>query len=237
MFVLCARYVDDTQLVRHFLYDLFYFKSPRNHLLVSTVTTLWPLALPLATSALAQAPLVKVIVWCVFNTGPAQRAPEMRVREVQEDFIKMYGYKQNQTTAEDLVRELLVLAEEARGEEARLKELSRCLLLLGRCKDFVWVNNNIVMRLFKVLESSMAGGSQAPGLLCWGLSTLGLLARVYPAEGRTNLTNLFTQMTELVNQSSPSPAMERSAVRAIVHIGYHLQAQVRPASLVSRDNY
>ena len=33
----------------------------------------------MAGSPLSSAPLMESIVWCTFNTGPMQRAPEMKV--------------------------------------------------------------------------------------------------------------------------------------------------------------
>merc|ERR1712226_1056348 len=109
-----------------------------------------------------------------------------------------------------------------------LEEIAKCLLLLGRCKEYVWVNNNIVMRLFKSLENSYRPDGTNQNTLLWVFSTLGLLSRVYTAEGRANLSSLFTQMTSIIKSSGDKiqAATEQCCVRALVHIGYHLQSQV-----------
>ena len=122
MFVLCSRYLNDLQGIRHCLFDLFYFKSPRNHLLLGIVMALWPDALPLASDPLAKTPLMETLVWCVFNTGPAQKAPEMKVQEVKDDFARNYGYKQNLWKADDLVKKYIAVAAED-PSEADMKEV------------------------------------------------------------------------------------------------------------------
>jgi len=181
----------------------------------------------LISKKVACTPLVATLVWCVYNTGPAQRAPEMKVQECKDDFIRIYGYKPNQTKADDLVKRFIQEAEARPGEEA-LEELCQCLLLIGRCKEHVWVNNNIVMRLFKSLESGHRAGDTSQGHMRWVFASLGLLARVYPAEGRASLTSMFDQMTGLLTAagaSIPQPT-ELACIRALTHIGYHLQAQI-----------
>ena len=128
MFVLCSRFLDDLQGIRHCLFDLFYFKSPRNHLLLGIVMALWPDSLPAASDPLASTPLMETLVWCVFNTGPAQKAPEMKVREVQDDFVRNYGYKQNLWKADDLVKRFIAVAESG-PSEAELKEVTAQVIL------------------------------------------------------------------------------------------------------------
>ena len=61
LFILCARsviklqcpsmliddrYCDNIEIVKNFIYDLFYFKSPRNHILIGIVIALWPQVFP-----------------------------------------------------------------------------------------------------------------------------------------------------------------------------------------------
>ena len=44
--MLILRYCDNVEMVKNFIYDLFYFKSPRNHILVGIVVALWPEVFP-----------------------------------------------------------------------------------------------------------------------------------------------------------------------------------------------
>ena len=97
MFVLCARHCDHLQLMRCFVYDLFYFKSPRNHVLVGVVMALWPEVFPESGTEAAQSPVMATVAWCVFNTGPEVFSPEMMVEETKATFEKDYGYKVSQT--------------------------------------------------------------------------------------------------------------------------------------------
>ena len=96
MFVLCARHCDNLQLMRCFVYDLFYFKSPRNHVLVGVVMALWPEVFPESGTEAAQSPVMATVAWCVFNTGPEVFSPEMMVEETKATFEKDYGYKVSQ---------------------------------------------------------------------------------------------------------------------------------------------
>ena len=77
------------------------------------------------------------------------------------------------------------------------------------------MNNNIVMRMLNSFGQNYQGDTQqkhmrwvshkditAEGFseyIFWlqVFTTLGLLARVYPAEGRANLTNLFDQVIDI----------------------------------------
>ena len=123
MFVLCSRFLNDLQGIRHFLFDLFYFKSPRNHLLLGIVMALWPESLPAASHPLATTPIMETLAWCVFNTGPTQKAPEMKVQEVKDDFVRNYGYKQNLWKADELVKRFIAVAE-SNPSEVELKEVT-----------------------------------------------------------------------------------------------------------------
>ena len=88
---------------------------------------------------------------CVFNTGPEVYSPEMMVNETKEIMEKDYNYRPSTHKAEDLVIRFLKLAEENVGDEELLKEITRSLLLLGRSRDYRWVQNNIFSRLMKLL--------------------------------------------------------------------------------------
>lgn len=224
MFVLCARHNDDVHLVRHFVYDLFYFKSPRNHILVGIVVALWPEVFPHSSSPSAGNPLVESLVWAVFNTGPGQKSPEMKCQQTQDNFVKEYGYKQHSTKAEELIVKFIGVAKTTKDSTV-LDDLTRCLLLIGKCKDYRWVNNNISNRLLKCLADVWSqGGDQT--MLRWVLCTLGLLSRVYPAEGRDQLKQLFDPIILMLGGGELLPETEIVCVRALLHLGYHLQSQV-----------
>ena len=47
----------------------------------------------------------------------------MKVREVQDDFVRNYGYKQNLWKADDLVKRFIAVAESG-PSEAELKEVT-----------------------------------------------------------------------------------------------------------------
>ena len=156
MFVLCSRFLDDLQGIRHCLFDLFYFKSPRNHLLLGIVMALWPDSLPAASDPLATTPLMETLVWCVFNTGPSQKAPEMKVREVQDDFVRNYGYKQNLWKADDLVKRFIAVAE-SDPSEAELREVTtaRCT-----CQVILFANNFVNLSNHHILPLQTFGTTQ-----------------------------------------------------------------------------
>jgi len=226
MFVLCARYTDNVTLLKHFLFDLFYFKSPRNHILVGIVIALWPEIFPHRQSPLSATPLAETFGWCIFNTGPAQKSPEMKVQETKDYYVRDYDYKPNAVTADSLVTKFIKIAEERSNEKELLEEVSMCLLLLGRNKEFRWVNNNISARLLKSL-ASVWGSTGDQTVLRWVIITLGLLSRVYPAEGREQISSLYTSVEQMLKKgSSLQPETEQACIRALLHLGYHLQYQV-----------
>ena len=203
------------------MYDLFYFKSPRNHLLVGIVVALWPDIFPRANTKLAETPLVETIVWCVFNTGPDTYSVEMKVGETKENFEKETGFRANAFKADSLVKKFLEMAKETTEDEKLLNEITKSLLLIGRCKGYLWVNNNIFMRLLKIV-----GEEKNQTFLSWVFSTLGIVSRVYPVEGRENIKQIFESVLKMLSSRDIPVQLERSCVWALFHLGYHLQLQV-----------
>lgn len=228
MFVLCARYVDNIQMVRHFIYDLFYFKSPRNHVLVGIVIALFPEVFVDNGTSLSKTPIIDTIVWCIFNTSPEKFAPEMKVDETKYNFEKDYGFKSHSIKAEELVIKFIKLAEENVGNQDLLDEISASLLLLGRCKEFRWVNNNIFSRLMKSLSGLFNSGSISSNqtFLSWVISSLGLLSRIFPAEGRDNIKEIYVSVEALLKGHSLNAEAENACVISLLQLGYHLQTQV-----------
>ena len=97
-------------------------------------------------SEISKTPIIETIVWCVFNTGPEIFSPEMRVDETKLNFEKDYGFKANQVKAENLVITFIKTAEDNVENRNLLDEITKSLLLIGRCKEYRWVNNNILTR-------------------------------------------------------------------------------------------
>ena len=214
--------------MKHFVYDLFYFKSPRNHILVGIIIALWPEIFPASSSPLSTTPLAQTITWCIFNTGPAQKSPEMLVQETKDNFVRDYHFKANAVKADGLVLKFIKLAEEKNQNKELLQEIAMCLLLIGRSKEFRWVNNNISARLLKSLATVWGGSDSGDQtVLRWVISTLGLLSRVYPAEGREQVKTLYTSVESLLQKGdSLQPETELCCINALLHLGYHLQSQV-----------
>ena len=126
---------------------LHFLKYSDNVLIqIGIVVALWPEVFPPQDSEMAKTPIMETIVWCVFNTDPATFSREMMVYETKENFEKDYGYKANSIKAEELVKNFIKLAGENDTNKDLLDEITKSLLLLGRCKDFRWVNNNLVTR-------------------------------------------------------------------------------------------
>jgi len=244
MYILCARYVDDFERVKQFVLDLLYFKSPRTHLLIGLTIDLWPNIICPSHHPLAQSPFHETVVWLLLNTGPLQRSPEMRVQECRDRLINRYEFSPySGMKAEDLVKKYVQLAEKNPKNSRVLADLTQCLLLIGRSQDYRWVNNNIVSRLLTSLGRVWKDTSGDQTLLRWVIETIGLISRVYTAEGRENLTQLFDPIvTILKKKDSLTKETEVSCVKALVYLGYHLQYQVaeffttwRPAHTLDQD--
>ena len=93
-------------------------------------------------------------------------------------------------------------AEARVGRAEGAEDLTRALLLLGRCKDYRWVNNNIFTRLLKRLADIWTKSEGDQSFMCWVISTLGLLSRVYPAEGREQLKSIMESVTSILQVTS-----------------------------------
>jgi len=222
--VLCLRYTDSLQLARTFLYDLFFFKSPRNHLLVGCMVALWPEAFPHSGQAEAAEPLVQSLVWAVLNTGPTISS-EMLVQTTRDNFIREYGYKQHGVKAEDLVVQFIARAKDSKCGNKEREALTKGLLLLGRLKEYQWANNNICSRLLQCLAEVWQGGGN-DALLCWVLPTIGLVSRLYPVESRQQLLQFLDPVHTMLRSETRKQEVEAACVRAMVYLGYHLQLQV-----------
>ena len=208
------------------MYDLFFFKSPRNHLLVGIVVALWPQVFPRANTDLGRSPLVETLVWCVYNTGPETFTAEMKVEETQQNFERETGFKANSVKADSLVIKMIQLANENLvDDDDTLEEITKSLLVIGRCKGYRWVHNNIFARLLKSLsEGQGAGGKQK--FMTWVFSTIGLLSRIFPAEGRTTIKPIFEDLETILRKTELTPEMEKAYVSALIQLGHHLQLQV-----------
>jgi len=226
MFILCARFCDNIEIVKNFIYDLFYFKSPRNHILIGIVIALWPQVFPNQGEPLSQTPMMETIVWCVFNTGPEVYSPEMMVNETKEIMEKDYNYRPSSHKAEELVIRFLKLAEDNGGDTPLLEEITRSLLLLGRARDYRWVQNNIFTRLMKLLGEVWSQSEGQGGFLGWVITSLGLLSRVYPAEGREQLRGIYQPVEQLLTNGGLDPDTENASLVALFHLGFHMQTQV-----------
>ena len=75
----------------------------------------------------------------------------------------------------------------------------------------------------KSLES-FAGN---PHYLTWVIFTLGLVCRVYTAEGRESVRKVFDSVQALLAGDNLSQMSEDSYIQALMHLGYHLQTQVQ----------
>merc|ERR1712098_243217 len=199
---------DNIEMVRHFIYDLFYFKSPRNHVLVGIVIALFPEVFVDNGTSLSKTPIIDTIVRYIFK--------------------KDYGFKSHSIKAEELVVKFIKLAEENVGNQDLLDEISASLLLLGRCKEFRWVNNNIFSRLMKSLSGLFNSGSISSNqtFLSWVISSLGLLSRIFPAEGRDNIKEIYVSVEALLKGHSLNAKAENACVISLLQLGYHLQTQV-----------
>ena len=189
---------------------------------VGIVVALWPEVFPAQDTEIAKTPIMETIVWCVFNTEPSTFSPEMMVYETKENFEKDYGYKANSIKAEELVKKFIKLAEENDTNKDLLDEITKSLLLLGRCKEFRWVNNNLITRLMKSL-GEFAGNQN---YMSWVIFTISLVSRVYTAEGRDSIKSVYDSVQALLSGDTLSQQQEDSCIQALMHLGYHLQTQV-----------
>ena len=219
------RYTDNADIVKHFVYDLFFFKSPRNHLLVGIVVALWPQIFPKVNTDLAGSPLVETLVWCIFNTGPETFSAEMKIGETQENFERETGFKANSVKAESLVVKMIQVANDNLVEDETLEEIAKSFLVIGRCKGYRWVHNNIISRLLKSLGEG-PGTCGKEGFMAWVISTLGLLSRIYPAEGRNSIKSIFESIESMLVKNELTPETENAYVYALFQLGHHLQMQV-----------
>ena len=150
----------------------------------------------------------------------------MKVQETKDYYVRDYDYKPNAVTADNLVTKFIKIAEDRSNEKELLEEVAMCLLLIGRNKEFRWVNNNISARLLKSL-ANVWGSTGDQTVLRWVILTLGLLSRVYPAEGREQIKTLYTSVEQMLSKgSSLQPETEHACITALLHLGYHLQSQV-----------
>jgi len=233
MFVLCMRRLNKIDRVKGLILDLLYFKSPRNHLIISICQTLFPSIFHHYTDLARDNPVEKTVAWMIFNTGV--QASEMSVNEVRSTFRNSYGYPISMgVRAADLVKEFIKLATE-KTQTVFLRQLSQCLQLIGRAHDYSWVNNNIVSRLAKLLQNVQQGtypNDQGEILRIWVLKTFGSLARQFTVvEGNKDRALMVESYDGIIgmmkiNRKDMSADLENAAVSALVDYGHHLQIQI-----------
>jgi len=220
VFVLCARYLDEVMLIKKFLYDLFYFNSPRNHLVVGVIMDLWPDIFDCEKSSLT--PQQEIVLWALFNTGDVKSTADMKVLETRSLMTDRNGFVPADFEPKRMIDKYLVQIHNNRHQDF-LSEVRCALLLLGKCNDYQWTHNHITNRLYKLVGQFI--GDQE--LLRWVLETIGLLSRVYTQEGRKKLESMFNGVKDLLdNEDDLEESTVESIVLALIHLGHHLQFQV-----------
>ena len=116
---------------------------------------------------------------------------------------------------------MITLANDDLVGAETLEEITKSLLVIGRCKGYRWVHNNIFARLMKSLGE---GGRQE--FMNWVISTIGLLSRIFPAEGRSSIKTIFENIETMLKTGDLTPEMEKTYVSALFQLGHHLQLQV-----------
>jgi len=224
LMVLCARHIDDLDCMKRFVLDLCFFKSPRVHLIIGVIIDLWPELFEKTGPEFA--PEEEALLWTVFHTNDLKHSPEMRVMETRIEIQKRYGYNPFEFEAKNLVIKYLNLAETCDDSET-LESIKYSLFMLGRGNDYRWVNNNVVSRLLKLLEKVWSPDKDDQSKLRWVMECIGMVSRLYPVEGRQQLTDLFDSVKGLLAvENKLDPSTIESCVSALLHLGYHLQAQV-----------
>merc|ERR1712098_258477 len=69
-------------------------------------------------------------------------------------------------------------------------------------------------------------GSSNQTFLSWVISSLGLLSRIFPAEGRDNIKEIYVSVEALLKGHSLNAKAENACVISLLQLGYHLQTQV-----------
>jgi len=220
VFVLCARHSDDVVLIQKFLYDLFYFNSPRNHLVVGVTMDIWPEIFDCDKRSLT--PQQEIVLWAIFNTGDVKSTETMKVIETRNLMTDRNGFVPADFDPKKLILKYLDQIHTNRDKDF-LSEVRSALLLLGKCNEYQWTHNHITSRLYKLINQFL--GDQE--LLRWVLETIGLLSRVYTQEGRQNLEIMFNSVKELLDdEKTLQDSTVESIVEALLHLGHHLQYQV-----------
>jgi len=223
--VLCSRHCDNLPLIRKFLYDLFFFKSPRNHLVVLVITDLWPEVFDHKNEPLS--PEQEAVLVAIFH-GNDNPSREMRIAEARTQLEERHGYCRVHFVAKDLVDKYLSQVSSISDDSEYLLSLTKALVLLGRLFEYRWSHNHIMAKLFKLIDNIWASDQKKDEkLLRWALETIGLISRLYSQEGREQLEQFFKSIKDLVSlEDQLEQATLESCVKALVHLGHHLQMQV-----------
>ena len=86
-----------------------------------------------------------------------------------------------------------------------------------------WCGSKVL--LIKSLSLGVGTGGKEE-FMTWVLSTIGLLSRIYPAEGRSSIKPIFESIESMLKNNELTSEMEAACVYALFQLGHHLQVQV-----------
>jgi len=234
------RYKGDDTRARIFLHDVMFFKTPRSHVLISAFIDAWPAIITYYRTSNTLDPLLETIVWLIYNTGEKKNLTEAKVHEARKKLRGRCSFPNPKSSQGTMYKNLITRAEVSYENEDVKMETVKALVLLAKHLPLTWCHNNIIKTLIekfdfwllKCLESEDKGDvkSKPQKLLTWVVDCIGNVSRVYPAEGRERLREIFEPIKKILTESKEANLLtadlEESCLRALIWTGHHLQVQV-----------
>jgi len=234
------RYKGDDTRARIFLHDVMFFKTPRSHVLISSFIDAWPAIITYCRTKNTLDPLLETIVWLIYNTGEKKNLTEAKVHEARNKLRERCSFPNPKSSQVAMYKNLITQAEARFANEDVKIETMKALVLLAKHLSWDWCHNHIIKTLIekfqhwkqKCLESEDKGDikSKPQKLLTWVVDCIGNVSRVYPAEGRERLREIFEPIKNILTENKEANLLtadlEESCLRALIWTGHHLQVQV-----------
>ncbi len=147
MYLALLRATGSEDRAKIFLYDMFFFKSPRCHIAVCIFLDVWPEILMWQGYRTQEAfelrlidPVLDSVLWCVYNTGPPSSTRDLQVGEAKERVNRECNVRFPQVSAVEFCNNLLNNVESRPGDQGLLEGTTRAMLLMCRWQTYRLVN-------------------------------------------------------------------------------------------------
>uniref|UniRef100_A0A0K2V5J5 Putative LOC101744334 [Bombyx mori] n=1 Tax=Lepeophtheirus salmonis TaxID=72036 RepID=A0A0K2V5J5_LEPSM len=228
IYISLARLKGQEERVKTFMYDVTFFNNSRMHAIIYNIVLTWPDLFTWTGDGGGESadPILEATVWIIYNTGPATGASDFKVHDCRRSLQSRCGLISPYSTGIELVQKLIQRVTSEPSNRILKHSTVKAFLIISKSKDYKWCTNNLVNPLLQLLsEENSNYFHKSGGLMPWVVESIGEISRIYPADERTHLEDVFNPIKSLLENHDINPLLETACIKCLIRLGHHLQYQ------------